>query len=66
MASRLQVGNAGAATFIAAWNLISVVFEYLLLVYIYKQFPALAEKKKTRGQYYKTFYGSNLRIFEIS
>ena len=39
-----QAGNVGAAIFIAAWNLVSVVAEYLLLVSIYKKFPSLAHK----------------------
>ena len=36
---------AVTAIVIAAWNLVSVVAEYLLLVAIYKQFPSLAHKK---------------------
>ncbi len=39
-----QAGNVGAAIFIAAWNLISVIAEYLLLRLIYKRFPTLANK----------------------
>ena len=39
-----QAGNVGAAIFIAAWNLVSVVAEYLLLVSIYKKFPSLTHK----------------------
>lgn len=34
-----------AAIFIGSWNLLSVVFEYLLLISIYKQFPRLAHKQ---------------------
>ena len=43
-----QAGNAGAAVFIAIWNVVSVIFEYLLLVEIYKEFPALAQKVRKR------------------
>jgi len=32
------------AIFIGGWNVCSVIFEYLLLASIYKQFPALAKK----------------------
>ena len=47
-----QAGIVGAAIFIAAWNLVSVVAEYLLLVSIYKKFPTLAHKirKESGGE----------------
>ena len=38
-------GTSVAAYFIAVWNLVSVIFEYLLLRLIYKEFPQLAHKK---------------------
>ena len=39
------VSTSAAAYFIAAWNLVSVIFEYLLLKAIYQEFPQLAHKK---------------------
>lgn len=38
------ISDEAAAFFIAGWNLVSVVFEYLLLKSIYKEFPQLAHK----------------------
>ena len=34
-----------AAHFLAAWNLVSVIFEYLLLKSIYHEYPQLSRKK---------------------
>ena len=39
------VSNYAAAYFIAAWNVVSVIFEYLLLSMIYEEFPQLSHKK---------------------
>ena len=39
------VSNYAAAYFIAGWNVVSVIFEYLLLSLIYKEFPQLSHKK---------------------
>lgn len=39
------ISNWAAAYFIAGWNLLSVIFEYLLLKAIYAEFPQLAHKK---------------------
>ena len=39
------ISNYAAAYFIAGWNIVSVVFEYLLLTSIYDEFPDLAHKK---------------------
>ena len=39
------ISNSAAAYFIAGWNMISVIFEYLLLESIYNEFPQLAHKK---------------------
>ena len=36
---------AGAAIFLAGWNLVSVVFEYGLLYAIFRDLPELAHKK---------------------
>ena len=38
------ISNSAAAYFIAAWNMISVFFEYWMLKSIYKEFPMLAHK----------------------
>ena len=38
------ISNSAAAYFIAAWNMISVIFEYWMLKSIYKEFPMLAHK----------------------
>ncbi len=48
-----QVGNAGAAIFIAVWNLISVVVEYFLLVTIYEKFPDLSRKTQRNDEIIK-------------
>ena len=62
------IGNSAAAYFIAAWNVISVFFEYLLLKSIYKDFPMLAHKKifestdtttEDKGFLSKIFNGGN-------
>ena len=39
------ISNYAAAYFIAAWNVVSVIFEYLLLQFIYEEFPQLSHKK---------------------
>ena len=38
------VGYPFSAIFIASWNLVSVVVEYILLTLIYRDFPNLARK----------------------
>lgn len=37
-----------AGIFIAAWNLVSMFVEYLLLLNVYWRVPALAEKKQSQ------------------
>lgn len=50
------------AVFLAAWNLVSVIIEYLLLVLIYKQYPELAKRSTEESNTDSDSEDSNISI----